>query len=790
MKSTEKKKKTSEEKGNCPYLKIIKVFKSLPEYHKENKDRFVAITNRSNLLSSIKKQNSKLFVPSDEKNVFDKIKEVNEEVIPNKIDEKNSEDVDSNISKEISKKEYDPNLYLYNPFPNYDKPILFIAVISFHHKKGSIVEYTYPSKEDLLKNNKNLSFLIENTEKTKENLIDELFFQLTCVCLPDGIHTSNRDSQFFIIQDYKYPLYGISCYEQMKSFRDDSVENTRFSIQKSICIISFFPLYSSLYSKLYISVEAFFNQESLQDKQIINQLYDNYLFENNLNYNISEMTFIFAARKLLCFTKEKIFMILKMILLEKKIFIFSTVSGNVCSFIYNLISLIPGQIVFNFQNSQDINNYLGNLEMYGFPLKIFNENYKLFPLVTLFDIDKIESKYENYLIGTTNQLLLDSAMSKKKYDLVINIDTEKIIPFYNRKMKENKNNKELKELKENKDMYEMTKTEKNMYNLIKEKLKEFDIKYNMTQWINGLNDDNIFNNNKIIIDSGPNHPGGTSSKNSPMKFSSVAYESIDNFIRNEFEIYFKKIIMKLSLCLNIVKNNSIIKYLDFQKENAFTQFILDEKGIKKIFKLIFPSNSFVEFLYHFTQVKSFNYWAKEHYDNLFYLDQNITSDKVLLVFNEDGSIYEGEYKHGKPNGRGSLTSYDNKTIYDGEWKNGKKEGIGNLIVTDKFNYSGPFENDLFSGSNGVLCDSKGNLYEGDFENGKFNGYGRYKMCNGDSYVGEFKNGLFEGKGQYNDSEGNVFDGEFKNGKKDGKGCLLKSNGEKIEGTFRDDNFVE
>ena len=84
----------------------------------------------------------------------------------------------------------------------------------------------------MIKSNKNISLLIKNSAKTKENLIDDLFFQLTCVCLPDGIHASNRDTQFFIIQDYKYPLYGISCYEQIKSFRDDTEENTRFSIKK------------------------------------------------------------------------------------------------------------------------------------------------------------------------------------------------------------------------------------------------------------------------------------------------------------------------------------------------------------------------------------------------------------------------------------------------------------------------------------------------------------------------------------------------------------------------------
>ena len=779
MKSPEKKQSEEKEKKNCPYLNIIQVFKNAPEYHKENSEKYTAITNRASILSSIR--NTKMDKNQDEENFFDKIKEVTE---ININDEKKGKNESAINNKEDIKKEYDKNLYYYNSFPNLEKPILFIAIISFHHKKGSIVEYTYPSKEDLLKNDKNLLILIENTEKTKEKLLDDLFFQLTCVCLPDGIHASNRDTQFFIIQDYKYPLYGISCYEQIKSFRDDSIENTRFSIQKSICIISFLPFYSSLYSKLSISVEAFFDQESLQDKQIINELYDNYRFDNNMNYNISEMTFIFATRKLLCFTKEKIFMILKMILLQKKILVFSTISGNVCSFIYNLISLIPGQILFNFRNSKSILNYLRNLEMYGFPLKIFNEDYRLFPLVTLFDIDKIESKYTNYLMGTTNQLILDSAINKKKFDLVINIDNEKILPFFNKKTKSNKN--EIKEIKESKDIYEITKNEKMIFNSIKDKLKEFDIKYNNTQWLNTLNDYNY--NKKLKIDSEIKDDKNANSNKTIIH--SIAYETIDNYIRTEFENYFKKLFIQLSLLLNIVKNNSIARFLDFPKEHTFTQFILDPKALKKIFKILVPSSNLIEFLFFFTKEKSFDYWLKDHDENLLYLHDNIISDKVLIVFNEDGSIYEGNYKNGKPNGHGSLTSDDNKTIYDGEWKNGKKEGIGKLIITDKYNYSGPFENDIFSGSGGVLCDNQGNIYDGDFEKGKFHGYGHYKMSNGDTYIGEFKDGLFNGKGQYNDKDGNVFDGEFKNGKKDGFGTLIKNNGEKKEGIFSNDVFIE
>ena len=96
-----------------------------------------------------------------------------------------------------------------------------------------------------------------------------------------------------------------------------------------------------------MTVEAFFNQSSLQDKNIINDLYKNFFIDHFSNIQIVEMNYVFAVRKLICFTKEKIFLIIKMILLQKKILIFSAISGNVCSFIYNLISLIPGQILFN-----------------------------------------------------------------------------------------------------------------------------------------------------------------------------------------------------------------------------------------------------------------------------------------------------------------------------------------------------------------------------------------------------------------------------------------------------------
>ena len=633
------------------------------------------------------------------------------------------------------------SFYYYDPFPSLQSPILLIALISFHHKKGSIIEYSFPPKESLHKNS-NISYLIENKIISVEKFVEDLFQKLTYICLPDGIHCTKSDTQFFIIQDYNYPLYGISCYEQIKSQRDDTIENTRNFIQKSLCILTILPLYSPLYAKLSVTLETFFNQTSLKDKNIINDLYQNFFLDGETNFRLDEMNFVFASRKLLCFAKEKTFLILKMILLEKRILIFSNISGNVCSFLYNLLALIPGQILFNLKNGNDIKNYLKHLKFYGLPLKIFHENYKIYPLVSLYEIDQIEQeKNVNYIMGTTNQLIWNETFEKKKVDLMINIDKMEIIPFYK---------------KDNKEILEYNKEEKDIFSNIENKLNDNKVKYNNTNWLN----------------------------------SNEIDDEIDDFIRNEFVKYFKDLLIKLSLIQNLINKNNIVRYLNIPKlDNFYTQSILDEKAIRSILKKIIPNHNNTSFLLLFSKTKSFQYWLTDVSENLFYLSPYITSDKSITLFLEDCNTYIGTLNKGLFDGFGTLSSLDNKYLYTGEWKDGLKHGKGQLI-TEKIKYSGKFENDVFSGNKGVLCDEKGNIYEGDFVNGKFEGYGHYKMSNGGNYIGQFKNGYFEGKGQLTDKKGNVFNGNFVKGQKDGFGLIVKSNGETIEGKYKNGIFFK
>ena len=190
-----------------------------------------------------------------------------------------------NILLEINKIEELPETYyseILNSLNEYysiskitSNPILYIAVISFHQKKGSIIEFTYPEKEELLSNENTLNYIKSlsiSENDTPSSIIDNINNQLTYLCLPDGSHICESDSQFFLIQNYSKILFGISTYRQLQinqDLKEDEFENSRNCLQKSICVISKIPLFGPMASKLSVTMSAYFNQSNLKDKDII-----------------------------------------------------------------------------------------------------------------------------------------------------------------------------------------------------------------------------------------------------------------------------------------------------------------------------------------------------------------------------------------------------------------------------------------------------------------------------------------------------------------------------------------
>lgn len=92
----------------------------------------------------------------------------------------------------------------------------------------------------------------------------------------------------------------------------------------------------------------------------------------------------------------------------------------------------------------------------------------------------------------------------------------------------------------------------------------------------------------------------------------------------------------------------------------------------------------------------------------------------------NGAKYIGEWKNGKPEGRGTLISPYGVQYYVGEFKDGKENGQGKLTLSDGGKYEGEFKNDMPDG-HGTLSIADGSRYVGDVRGGQPNGQGTLTM---------------------------------------------------------------
>ena len=201
--------------------------------------------------------------------------------------------------------------------------VIFIALVSFHQKKGSIVEYTYPSKEAILSSQTDFFDSLKRIEGDKqidvsnEEILNDIENQLSAFCLPDGIHVVNRDTEFFIIQNYNKVLYCTFSYRQIRTndnnnIIDDFQENTRDCVQKSLCIISTVPLFMYYYEKINVAMDLFMNQKILNDKSAIDSLYKD-IAEKKESISMKYFKFynFFSYRKLIQFINDDLIVLLK-----------------------------------------------------------------------------------------------------------------------------------------------------------------------------------------------------------------------------------------------------------------------------------------------------------------------------------------------------------------------------------------------------------------------------------------------------------------------------------------------
>ena len=725
------------------------------------------------------------------------------------------------IEQETYKTKYIPLNKYYKPEPQTSNPILYIAVISFNQKKGAIVEFTYPDIDTLKNNTESNEYLLSLCEKENKSLdsvdkvIENINYQLTYLCMPDGAHILKNDSQFFLIQNLPKLLYGISCYRQLETtpaMKEDEQENTRDCVQKAMCIVSKVPLFGQMISKLSITMLAYFNQESLKDKKIIGELYSNYKISAKNTINVNEIMASFSLKKLLSLTNDKIFSIMKLIMLEKKILVYSHISNNVCSFIFSFLSLFPCNAFFNLDyNSTGSKFYQQCYKPYGLPLKFLNSNSVLYSLMTLYDIGDLEKEnIKSYFIGTTNPIFMN--YKKVEFDCIINIDEGKII--FSKLL--------------GSSILRLGKKGRDLMKLIN---KQCDINSK------GLNNDNIISGDLVFEESEnqnhrmkqkqeQNNEHKLSHKknslytqkqkteeeneinNEEMNFEE--FKGTDDFIRNIFKKYITDFLADIALVKYLVLNDD--------SESNNNQINKDRISIhssdKKIndLKQVLSGYNYSFILQWITTSKNFRFWNYEHDPELWTLSEHLEKIDGVSKFYENGDhymgdmkfglpdgngtlntimdgmgyTYVGQFKRGKKNGRGNISSKDNKYNYDGGWKDDKKYGIGTLFDNgDK--YTGDFVDDKYNG-NGTLCGKNGEIFECEFKDGKPEGLGRVTLVNGDVYIGNFENGKICDQVSIKYKNGESYDGYYKDNKKWGYGCFNFKNGDTYVGDFENDLF--
>ena len=746
----------------------------------------------------------------------------------------------NNIRKENDNGKYE-NAYDLIAGDN-DDQILFLALITFHHKQGGVVECTFPSKEEIISDKKLNPLVDTKNEKIKnKNLVMEYILNnLINNCLIDGIHLTNNEANFFFIHDFPKILYCFSYYIQKSTdngennIQDDFQENIRECIQKSICIVSTIPLfgniitYQNYYTHLSAQMTLYMNQKSLNDKKALNDIYIK--LENEF---CKEKKWQFNLRKVISILKDDFLIVLKFIILEKRIIIFSQIPSNVSLLIMALLSFFPG----NYSNGK-----LNFDEQNGTPLKIFHENYLIYPLFTLFDLDPLlekinNSKELNFLIGTTNNLIIKN--KQLNFSCLINVDEQKVV--YGENVNESIkiiNGKEKKLLA-------------SIYSLINQKflIAPEENSNSNTNNINSNNSNNASNNilntninlNKKIKNEEPWIISYDNGKNSntfylikkslnfyyprilydlsylieemKVKYSNDPYIKLKQYhksIKDNYIKYSAKQVSEKSFG-NINNNNfdeeEILPYLEELLADPFSYILYTILPIN--FDYVFPNSdnnksllqkkretilvkvNNLAFLSEWTKTRNFKRWYCSYKEQIMYYSSLNAKRALASLYDYDDNIYKGNIILGKKEGTGEYEYKAENITFSGEYKNDLRHGHGKLVSKDgSYHYVGDWVENRMEGP-GILYSSKLGQYSGNFHKDYFEGKGKLEDLEKNVYEGMFHKGLKKGRGELIFNNGNVYTGEFKNDKFNGKGILKDSKGNILqEGEFRDGVLVK
>lgn len=354
-------------------------------------------------------------------------------------------------------------------------PIFAVCLVDFHHVRGPEVQWWRSNYHPQL--------------EAQDNLFKNLPFQ----ALPDGLHLFEETfSNFNLVYDFDTQrslddlreigafkgnpnhletLFGCLCVRQVKTTDLSEIELqrnkeiTRSIVQKAVVVISRKqPVFTKIKEKLSIITHSFFQQDSFGNFDLLESLFDNLndvlrqpsedeitaqklappkspeaqleveMYEEQEEYFVN-----LNLRELLSRLKNDILVILKALLLEKRVLVYSNNNLELLTqFQNNMIALIPN-LINNLELSGcplcdytekhsplskpttlKTNDRMSMLRFFGLPLQVFNTKGNFWnPYLPLQQMEEL--KAASYMVGCSN-LLIVNQLANFQVDLLVDLD--------------------------------------------------------------------------------------------------------------------------------------------------------------------------------------------------------------------------------------------------------------------------------------------------------------------------------------------------------------------------------
>ena len=290
--------------------------------------------------------------------------------------------------------------------------ILHILVVGFHHQKGSTVEFVYPP--------------LRQQEQEPDHVIQSLTSSLPAewrhlphLALPDGSHNYEKDSVYFTLPSASSPtgcVHGVACCRQIPTQQLHAVEQevTRSTVQKSVCILSRYPAYNFLQSKLELITHAYFNVKDFSDVSILHEAYDSMNAQVSMGSSLRALHLGLSQRKLVLLLQHRLLQVVKALLLQKRVVVFGSPAEKVGSFVLSIAALFPLSLELHCDPEL-------LPDRHGLPLTVFETPSSFPPYVCLQQLESLTDPSTSLrLAGVVNPLF--EKQQKRLCDVFVDVD--------------------------------------------------------------------------------------------------------------------------------------------------------------------------------------------------------------------------------------------------------------------------------------------------------------------------------------------------------------------------------